>query len=196
MCTNVVIPIYIFVKILIVVRRNTSIISNPSAVSASAAEENLNDSVEQILAEATDSYRPPEDDDTTRSTNTDGELTEEEMIVYDMDHDVPTSRRSAVLRRRLNASNTSSSFQVEPSTSNENLATNSTLSRASDDSNRTSTSNITQQQPTLREEDRISIKLKYLNDEIKTVSGYSSETIGNFKRYRIIENCNKKKPAN
>lgn len=159
-------------------------------MSASVTEENLNDSVEQILAEATDSYRPPDDEDVPRSTNTDGELTEEEMIVYDMDgnHDVPTtSRRGAVLRRRFNASTSSSSADVEPSTSNENSIANSTISRASDESINTSTTS--QPQPTLREEDRISIKLKYLNDEIKTVSGYSSETIGNFKRF--IEICRK-----
>ena len=33
-----------------------------------------------------------------------------------------------------------------------------------------------------KEEDKISIKLKYLNDEIKTVNAYLNETIGNFKR--------------
>jgi hypothetical protein len=33
-----------------------------------------------------------------------------------------------------------------------------------------------------KEEDKISIKLKYISDEIKTVSGYMNESIGNFKR--------------
>lgn len=33
-----------------------------------------------------------------------------------------------------------------------------------------------------KEEDKILIKLKYINDEIKTVSGYKTESIGNFKR--------------
>jgi hypothetical protein len=33
-----------------------------------------------------------------------------------------------------------------------------------------------------KEEDKISIKLKYISDEIKTVCGYMNESIGNFKR--------------
>jgi hypothetical protein len=36
--------------------------------------------------------------------------------------------------------------------------------------------------PEFNEEERISIKLKYINDEIKTVNGYLSETVGSFKR--------------
>jgi hypothetical protein len=34
----------------------------------------------------------------------------------------------------------------------------------------------------LNDEERISIKLKYLNDEIKIVSGYLNETVAEFKR--------------
>lgn len=148
-------------------RRSTAIIA--ATPSVSAAEDNLNDSVEQILAEATDSYRPNDDDDTTRSTSTEeGELTEEEMIVYDMDagaHDVPTTSGAGIRRRRLDAS-TSTSTEVSTAEPTTTVAT-------------TSSDEIQSH----REEDRISIKLKYLNDEIKSVSGYTSETIGNFKRF-------------
>lgn len=139
--------------------------SNVSTTSTSEAEENLNDSVEQILAEATSSFRSREDDEGARSTNSDGELTEEELIIQEMDGDSP-STSSAGLRRRHNAAMTET--DPEPSTSNSRAELNESV-----------TSENSQQ---LKEEERISIKLKYLNDEIKTVSGYLNETIGNFKR--------------
>lgn len=78
-----------------------------------------------------------------------------------MDQDLPVSTSSLnefALRRR----NLTQSDAIEPSTSTTNTA---------------GVSGVQQ-----KEEDMISIKLKYLNDEIKTVNAYLSETIGNFKR--------------
>jgi hypothetical protein len=151
------------------VRRSSSLVTNVSTTSTSEAEENLNESVSQILAEATSSLRSHDDDDGARSTNSDGELTEEELIIQEMDGESPSSSENANrLRRRHNAT-----ADLEPSTSNSH-------------SNETVTTSENSQQQ-LKEEERISIKLKYLNDEIKTVSGYLSETIGNFKRCLELE---------
>lgn len=90
----------------------------------------------------------------------DNELTEEEQLIREMDRDIePSSSNSSnecTVRRR-----------------NLSLAANETQPSAS-----SSVGEISQQ----KEEDKISIKLKYLNDEIKTVNAYLNETIGNFKR--------------
>lgn len=114
--------------------------SNASTASTSTTEENLAESsveniTEQILAEASESYRNNQSD----SENT---LREEEQIIREMDRDLPsTSSGENSLRRRRAASEIVG-----------------------------------------KEEDKILIKLKYINDEIKTVSGYITESIGNFKR--------------
>lgn len=133
--------------------------SNVSTATAdSTSEENLTSSVENItdsiFVEASESYnqRNLQRHDEQQSSSNSPELTEEEQIIQEMDRDLPTSEECS-LRRRNVASDS------QPSTS-------------------ASSVDLTQQS----EEDRISIKLKYLNDEMKTVSGYLNETIGNFKR--------------
>lgn len=114
--------------------------------------ENITDS---IFVEASESFnQSSQRDEVDEPRTSDGELTEEEQIIREMDRDLPTSSGS-VRRRNVHQS----SNEAQPSTSaivNENCQH--------------------------KEEDKISIKLKYLNDEIKTVSGYLNETIGNFKR--------------
>lgn len=134
--------------------------SNVSTATAdSTSEENLTSSVENItdsiFVEASESYNErnlQRHDDELHSRSPEPELTEEEQIIREMDGDSPTSEECSLRRRNV-------AQDSQPSTS-------------------TSAADLTQQS----EEDRISIKLKYLNDEMKTVSGYLNETIGNFKR--------------
>lgn len=115
--------------------------------------ENITDS---IFVEASESFnQSTQRDEVDEPRTSDSELTEEEQIIHAMDRDLPAS--SSSLRRR-NVQQ-SSSVESQPSTS-----------AAADESSQH------------KEEDKIAIKLKYLNDEIKTVSGYLHETVGNFKR--------------
>lgn len=114
--------------------------------------ENITDS---IFVEASESFnQSTQRDEVDEPRTSDSELTEEEQIIHAMDRDLPAS--SSSLRRR---NVQQSSVESQPSTS-----------AAAEESSQH------------REEDKIAIKLKYLNDEIKTVSGYLHETVGNFKR--------------
>lgn len=134
--------------------------SNVSTATAdSTSEENLTSSVENItdsiFVEASESYNQrnlQRHDNEQQSSSPSPELTEEEQIIQEMDRDLPTTEECSLRRRNV-------AGDSQPSTS-------------------TSSVDLTQQS----EEERISIKLKYLNDEMKTVSGYLNETIGNFKR--------------
>lgn len=98
-------------------------------------------------------------DEADEPRGSDTELTEEEQIIREMDRDMPSSSNSSndcTVRRR-------------------------NLTQAGNDSQPSSSSSLGENSQQ-KEEDKISIKLKYLNDEIKTVSAYLNETIGNFKR--------------
>lgn len=138
------------------VRRSSSVLSNISTATGSTSEENLTSSVENItdsiFVEASESFNQRNSQDEETRTP-DDELTEEEQIIREMDRDLPTSPNESNLRRR-NVPQPES----QPSTS-------------------TATSESQQ-----NEEDKISIKLKYLNDEIKIVNAYLNESVGNFKR--------------
>jgi hypothetical protein len=114
--------------------------------------ENITDS---IFVEASESYNQnnPRDEPDMSPRTSDSELTEEEQIIREMDRDLPSSEFT--LRRRTVNQNFTDS---QPSTS--------------------SLAECSQQ----KDEDKISIKLKYINDEIKTVNAWKNETIGNFKR--------------
>lgn len=87
------------------------------------------------------------------------ELSEEERIIREMDGDLTPQLRNRHQR----------------SLTRDNEASTSTT-RIIDASNRDESSNSTVV------EDKISIKLKYLNDEIKTVECFLNESVGNFKR--------------
>lgn len=134
-----------------------------STATGSTTEENLTSSVENItdsiFVEASESFNQSITQDEVDPVRVpDSELTGEEQIIRQMDHDLPASSsrsNESFVRRRTFAQ---PETEVESSSSAE--AENS-------------------QQ---KEEDKISIKLKYLNDEIKTVNAYLNETIGNFKR--------------
>lgn len=161
------------------VRRSSSIISNASTISTSTIEENLTNSVEElaqnIFTEASESYnnnnnnirsssnnsllgrRTTSDDDIDGISDSD-ELSEEERIIREMDRDIQPSTNSSssdmTLRRRTR----------------DNEAGTSTIETSNDE-------NVH-----IKDEDKISIKLKYLNDEIKTVECFLNESVGNFKR--------------
>lgn len=131
-----------------------------STATGSTTEENLTSSVENItdsiFVEASESYNQSnarDEVDSSRAAN--NELSEEEQIIRQMDQDLPviSSGSSEVRRRFPQASN-----EAEPSTSVEGESSEQ------------------------KEEDKISIKLKYLNDEIKTVNAYLNESLGSFKR--------------
>lgn len=99
-------------------------------------------------------------DEVDEPRGSDSELTEEEQIIREMDRDMPSSSNSSndcTVRRR-------------------------NLSQAANESQPPSSSSTIGENSQQKEEDKISIKLKYLNDEIKTVNAYLNETIGNFKR--------------
>lgn len=141
------------------VRRSSSVLSNTSTATASTSEENLTNSVENItdsiFVEASESYiQNTSQDEPDEPLTSDSELTEEEQIIREMDRDLPDGDDRTLRRRNVNQSSADS----QPSTS---------------------TPAESSQQ---KDEDRISIKLKYLNDEIKTVSAWKNETVGNFKR--------------
>lgn len=136
------------------VRRSSSVVSNTSTATGSTSEENLTNSVENItdsiFVEATESFNQSQDESDEPRTS-EGELTEEEQIIREMDRDLPTSTSDSYARRRI---------------VNNDVPSTSAASEASEH----------------KEEEKISIKLKYLNDEIKTVVAYLSESIGSFKR--------------
>jgi hypothetical protein len=117
--------------------------------------ENITDS---IFVEASESYNQsnPRDDPDISPRTSDSELTEEEQIIREMDRDIPSDPEYTLRRRIVNQT----SSESQPSTSSLHV------------------SECSQQ----NDEDKISIKLKYLNDEIKTVPAWRHETIGNFKR--------------
>lgn len=135
-----------------------------STATGSTSEENLTSSVENItdsiFVEASESFNQSNmQDEVDEPRGSDSELTEEEQIIREMDRDMPSSSNSSndtTVRRR----NLSLAAEPQPSASSSPVGENS-------------------QQ---KEEDKISIKLKYLNDEIKTVNAYLNETIGSFKR--------------
>lgn len=79
--------------------------------------------------------------------------TEEERIIREMDRDISPASSDVTLRNRRTSSSPS-----------------------------TSTSPIDEESVHIKDEDKISIKLKYLNDEIKTVECFLNESLGNFKR--------------
>lgn len=139
------------------VRRSSSVVSNVSTATGSTTEENLTSSVENItdsiFVEASESYNQSNARDEPDSSRVaDNELSEEEQIIRQMDQDLPVS--SGSVRRRI----TQTSSEAESSTSVEGESS------------------------VQKEEDKISIKLKYLNDEIKTVNAYLNESLGSFKR--------------
>jgi len=142
------------------VRRSSSVVSNVSTATGSTTEENLTSSVENItdsiFVEASESFNQSNARDEVDSSQVaDNELSEQEQIIRQMDQDLPvTISGSSEVRRRL----PQTSSEAEPSTSVEG--------------------ECSQQ----KEEDKISIKLKYLNDEIKTVNAYLNESLGSFKR--------------
>lgn len=146
------------------VRRSSSVVSNVSAATGSTTEENLSSSVENItdsiFVEASEAFNQNNlRDEVDPPQIPERELTEEEQIIRQMDQDLPVTSRGSnecTLRRRNFVQVAS---EIAPSTS----------SAEGDNSQQ-------------KEEDKISIKLKYLNDEIKTVNAYLNETIGNFKR--------------
>jgi len=120
--------------------------------------ENITDS---IFVEASEAFNQSLSQDRINPQQiSDDELTEEEQIIRQMDQDMPVSSNvnEYTIRRRNLVSPVTES---EPSTSTAEAEGENTVQK---------------------EEDKISIKLKYLNDEIKTVNAYLNETIGNFKR--------------
>lgn len=135
------------------VRRSSSVVSNASTTTGSTSEENLTSSVENI----TDSIFVEASEAFNQSTAQNEIDNESAQELTEEEQIIREMDRdlpeSAVRRRNVNDS-------AQPSTSS---------------------STGTDAEPQ-KEEDKISIKLKYLNDEIKTVNAYLNETIGNFKR--------------
>lgn len=154
------------------VRRSASIISNASTISTSTIEENLTNSVEElaqnIFTEASETYnnsiannRSSNDSllggRRTDDDQSEDELSEEERIIREMDGDLTPQLRNRHQR----------------SLTRDNEASTSTTRIIDASSNESNTAVV---------EDKISIKLKYLNDEIKTVECFLNESVGNFKR--------------
>lgn len=153
--------------IIFLVRRSASLISQTSTTSTNTIEENLSSSVEDIadniFAEASESFNNSNGDSYRNATHTDDEqLTEEERIIRDMDRDLP-SHSSDDRRRRisLETPQTSSAAAAAVVELNEN-----SIETKKED-----------------EVEKISIKLKFLNDEIKVdKQAYLNETVLSFKR--------------
>lgn len=93
----------------------------------------------------------------TDDEQSEDELSEQERIIREMDGDLTPQLRNRH-QRSLTRDN-------EASTSTTRI-----IDASSNESNATVV------------EDKISIKLKYLNDEIKTVECFLNESVGNFKR--------------
>lgn len=161
-----------------IVRRSSSINSNASTISTSTIEENLENSVqeiaENILTEATSSYNF-NNGNVSRTTPEENGLTEQERIIQVMDRDIAPSSsnqlnafENALRNRRLMNETAPNDNLINNITENETI-----LSPTSDDINQTSQ---------IKDEDKISIKLKYLNDEVKIVECFLNESVGNFKK--------------
>lgn len=138
-------------------RRNASLISQASTTST--IEDNLSsveDIADNIFAEATQSYQ--------QSRNEEEPVAEEERIIRDMDQDLPShssshSDESNVIRRRRPVS----LDEERPRSTAETEKSSETV--------------------VVGEGEKISIKLKFLNDEIKIdTNAFLHETISSFKR--------------
>lgn len=146
-------------------RRSASLISQTSTTSTNTIEENLSSSVEDIadniFAEASESFNNSNGDSYRNATHTDDEqLTEEERIIRDMDRDLP-SHSSGERRRRISLETPQTSSAAAVVELNEN-----SIETKKED-----------------EVEKISIKLKFLNDEIKVdKQAYLNETVLSFKR--------------
>lgn len=147
-------------------RRSASLISQTSTTSTNTIEENLSSSVEDIadniFAEASESFNNSNGDSYRNATHTDDEqLTEEERIIRDMDRDLP-SHSSGERRRRISLETPQTSSSAAAVVE---LNENSIETKKED------------------EVEKISIKLKFLNDEIKVdKQAYLNETVLSFKR--------------
>ncbi|CAG9801171.1 unnamed protein product [Chironomus riparius] len=147
------------------VRRSASIISNASTISTSTIEENLTNSVEElaqnIFTEASETYNNniannrSSNDSLLGGRRTDDDLSEDEL-----------SEEERIIREMDGDLNPQLRNRHQRSITRDNEASTSTT--------RISESTVV--------EDKISIKLKYLNDEIKTVECFLNESVGNFKR--------------
>lgn len=95
-------------------------------------------------------------------------MTDEERIIREMDRDLPSQANSSVRRRALNLSSTRDVVEdIQSSTAapTENSEISSSETKSQD------------------EEEKISIKLKFLNDEIKIDNhAHLNETVLSFKR--------------
>lgn len=154
------------------VRRSASLISQASTASTSTLEDNLTSSVEDIaeniLLEASESFNSSTiGSNSFRSSAADDDdqlLSDEERIIREMDRDLPSqSNNSSSSTRRLNLS-AQVVESMQPNESNSSEGPN----------NETKSQN----------EEKISIKLKFLNDEIKIdKDAHLHETILSFKRW-------------
>lgn len=158
--------------IFFLVRRSVSLISQEStASSTSTVEENLTnveDIAENIFIEASESYNSRRSGNSFRNIldNDENLLSDEERIIREMDRDLPSQSNN---RRALNLSTRDTVEDILP-----------TATAPNEDVNELSNSE-TKSQDDL---EKISIKLKFLNDEIKIDNhAHLNETILSFKRY-------------
>ncbi len=157
-------------------RRSASLLSQASSASNSTIEDNLTSSVEDIAQnifdEASESYNSNNSNPSFRNILRENEhlMTEEERIIRDMDRDLPSNSNSR--RRVLNLS-------LQPNV----MSHSSSSSPLSEGENTELSSGASAVRKPQNEVDKISIKLKFLNDEIKIDNqAYLSETLLSFKR--------------
>lgn len=160
-------------------RRSASLISQASTASTNTIEENLlsssvEDIADNIFAEASESFNNSNNGDNSyrNGTHTDDEqLTEEEQIIREMDRDLPShssDESSESLRRRRRIS-------LEPPQTSSSSSGAGAVVEIKDNSIETKKEHA--------EVEKISIKLKFLNDEIKVdKQAHLNETVLSFKR--------------
>lgn len=136
-----------------------------------------------IFAEASSSFNNSTDDSVDQGIaateqEQEDEISEEERIIREMDRDLPTQPSRVVNTRVSRELQTSTTFSSVPTPSSSSDLLTSTPSSSSTTTSSDSNENIQM----ITTQDKISIKLKYLNDEIKIVECYLNESLGNFKK--------------
>ncbi|KAG5679079.1 hypothetical protein PVAND_008674 [Polypedilum vanderplanki] len=153
------------------VQRSSSILSNASTASNSTIEDNLTSSVEElaqnIFTEASESFNSLNNNNAEIASTNGDEISEQEQIINAMDSQLETefgmrNRRSNQLSRE-----TTSTDLITPV-----CTTTTTTMVEAEDSNLES----------IKDEDKISIKLKYLNEEIKNTWCLKNESLESFKK--------------
>jgi hypothetical protein len=164
------------------VRRSSSLLSNASTASNSTVEDNLTSSVEElaqnIFTEASESFNALNDIDqssiTEGAATDDDDTSEQERIISAMDRGIEPEPADYGMRSRRRSSHNQNSREMLQDSSSDlisSVAASATTTLVSE-------SDIQM----IKDEDKIFIKLKYLNDQIKTVECWMNESVGNFKK--------------